>query len=325
MEFTHTILKLTMNAIRLPGLFGLAFLILSGCSQDDSAKKSLLQTVTPPLEATTLYFNGVIQPIRSYPVIPPLDGVIEKKFFTPGTAVAKNQLLLSMASDKIEESFRGALMDYIKASRDYKMSELDFKNTKMLKKYGIVSNVEYLAIEAKNQEAHFALQQASYKLKALMSKMNIPFSFLQNINFDDKKTMDALLIKSSIGIKIYSPDAGVVLIAASLESRHVKANKPLLIIGDMAGIKIPIEISAIHQGKITLGKKALVTSDALPHIRLQGIITGKESQPLLNGLAVTYKAYVTVTHLTDKQKKSIRAGMPVHVAIPVADTRRNHQ
>lgn len=330
------ILRIALQKIILGWLLGILVMTLSGCGGKESKPANIL-TVQAKSETTIQYFSGPIQPLTTYPIISPVDGIIQKRYFSPGTAVAKDQLLFVISSAKLSEIYNNAVIEYIKALRDYNISQVELNGAIILKKYGIVSELEYLATTAKSQNADFAQQQALAKLTTILQDLNIPLSFLEKLKTNDPNSIKAVLSLTNPTIKIFSPATGVAILSGSSnnsappgleninpegEGSLVKANETLLTIGNMSGIIIPIEVSEVHIGKIKVGAPILVTGDAFPNTTLKGTVYIKQRQPIakFGGGATTYQVLIVIPHLTDAQSKSIRIGMNAEVKIPVIES-----
>src|SRR6185312_8242987 len=93
--------------------------LLVGCSGDESAtSSSQIITVKLKPDTTTLYFNSTIEPLESYSLISPADGLAERHF-SYGDRVSKGQLLFTIRSTQARNEYMSALSDYIKVKRDY--------------------------------------------------------------------------------------------------------------------------------------------------------------------------------------------------------------
>lgn len=315
--------------------------IFFGCHRNTSLPADDIMTVEPASSKSVLYFDGNIQPIRTYPIISSIDGVVEKRFFFPGTAVAKNQLLLIISSSKMRDTYRDALVAYIKATRDYNNSQVEMQGVEVLKKYGIISNDEYLATKAKNQDVNFERQQTLAKVSNIMQALRIPLSTLQKINLNEVQTINTILPQSIPSIKIFSPVTGVAIVTHAKSDNQngnssetddvtslnagsvIKVDQVLLSIGDMSGITIPIYVDEVHISDIQEGQSVSVSGDAFPRFTLEGKVHIEKRQSsstpggyLVAGTA-TYAVYVNVSHLTKAQESTLRIGMSATVKVPI--------
>lgn len=326
-------LLIVFQKIALGWALGILILASTGCNRATTKSAPRTMVIVPKTASTMVYFNGPIEPISATNVISPVDGVIQRRYFTPGTAVAKDQLLFVINSSKLNDAYDTALITYIKALRDYSTSQVEMSGSEELKKYGIISNLDYLATKAKNQDASFAQQEALAKLMTIMHELHIPMSFLQILKTADMQSLSNILAQATPTIKIFSPATGIAIIPASAATPTgttnseeigslVKADEQLLSVGDMSGISIPIRVSETRIEQIKVGEKVWVRGDAFPNVVLNGKIYVKEHQPLptYNSGTSTYAVYIIVPHLTEEQKKILRIGMSAEVKIPLIES-----
>lgn len=302
--------------------------VMNGCKRSPSNSNQHPETwvIKRKTMTSTLHFNGPIQPIRVFPIVPLVDGFIDKLFFTPGTVVAKDQLLFIIISNASRDTYRESLINYIKAKRDLETSKIDYEGTEMLNKYGVISKQELISAKAKVQDAKFSEEQAVNKLRALMKQINVPLSIIDKLDPDNIQSINELVLQTSSNIKLFSPISGIAMVKAPSNTAGdtklavgsaVKANDPLIMIGDMSGVSVPIEINEVHIDEVREGEAAIVTGDSFPGIQLKGAIYIKERQPMpsYGGGAASYKVHIFVPHLTKEEMEKIRLGMNAQVTL----------
>jgi len=68
---------------------GVLFSLCAGCGVKESAKAPKTLTVTFQSAATPLYFSGIIEPIKTYNLSAPVEGVVAEMHFHYGENIAK--------------------------------------------------------------------------------------------------------------------------------------------------------------------------------------------------------------------------------------------
>lgn len=316
---------------------GASSFLLSGCNRTPPLSHTRIITVEAAPKQSVLYFDSSIQAIRTFSLTSPIEGYVKKRFFFPGTVVAKDQLLFVIASEKMRDVYNDALVSYIKIVRDYNNNVQEMQGTEVLKKAGIISNEEYLAAKSKSQDINFERQQALNKLTGILNALQIPVNVIEKINPDEIKSIDDLQPKTTPSINIFSPATGIIYATPSSSSASsaaergdisalspgtvVRADTPLITIYDMSGISLPITVNEMQIDTIPEGAKVTITGDAFPDFVLKGEVHIKErlpkndSQP--GGGSASYIVYVDVPHLTLAQQALLRVGMSATAKIEI--------
>jgi len=273
--------------------------------------------------SNTLYFAGKLQPATRTSVVSPVDGVVTKVFFTYGDEIKEKQLMFEINSPKHQQIFQEILTRYLKAKQDVGLSESKTKTSEDLYKQGIIPKDE-LTETKKN----FYL----YKLSFLQEKNNLDAILKYHPNITDlsKLTINDTDIVTKIldvsaqteNVSIFSPKTGVVLFPEGREDEYkvkigseVRTSQVLAYLGDISSVIVKIEINESNINQIKVGEEAIVTCNAFPDLKLSGHITNIDSQAIGNQDLPIFTAIVTVPEITEEQKKIVRVGMGVKVAI----------
>jgi len=196
-----------------------------------------LYTISTQNITQTLYYSGTISPISNSPVVSPTAGVIDQKFFLYGQMVKKNQPLLHIESNKIQNDMRDARVAYLKALDDYNQ-KLNWKNSdtvlgaeqtylsaqrsltqsknsweenQKLYQLGIISHDALVQSQNSYLDAQNSVQQANRAYKAALAQGtgdNLIMSQLALANSKDK--YDSLQTQVNAH-EINSPADGIIL------------------------------------------------------------------------------------------------------------------
>ena len=121
-------------------------LTLGGCKKDTEKKDQQAPTIVvakAQTSVTRLYFKGTLAPLKTEPVLSPVDGTITELFFKYGDFVKKDQNIASMDSDKLADDYREAVTKFLQAKDTYENSLRSYTGTEALYKAGVISADEY--------------------------------------------------------------------------------------------------------------------------------------------------------------------------------------
>jgi len=311
-------------------LFCFPLLLCSGCDKGSSPQSPKTLVITQQPNITTLYFNGMIEPLETYNISAPADGTIAEMHFKYGENIHKNQLLLIVNSPQTATDYQTAIGEYLKNKKDYSNGQIEMRNTEELKKLGLVSEDEYRTKQSQANSAALAFSQATRKLQALLRKIGVPSEKIEQLDIGDIQAVNMALSQPAEKIKIYAPDNGVALLPEKSSSAtgsiggeslklgtQVKAGQSLLMVGDMSGIALGVKASEININAIKLGQKALITSDAIPDLKLEGKVEHVDHQAVSNesGGIPSFIVRIKVPVLTPQQRKEIRVGMSAQLEL----------
>lgn len=306
----------------------LLFSMLTGCSGDKKDNEKVQwKTVTVKAQTlnTPLYFSGVVAPIKTIPIISPIDGTIQDQSFSYGNQVNEGQALLTIFSAKLQENFSSAISDYLKKMEDYKTKVRQFNASKELWNLKFISFDEYDQSISDKNDAYVALLQSEYKIIKIAKQLGVYEQLLKIKKITPELTKEFLL-QSRNTIQVLAPKTGIALfpVAGSgsdsakpvKQGMEIKSGQVLLDIGDLSGYLINVKVSEVDINQIKVGQAAEVTGPAFPSITLKGHVSSVNAQAKSDGSSLPeFPISVEVTKVTPKQQKIIHIGMSAKVAI----------
>lgn len=114
--------------------------ILSACGEKSSKPKQEIVTVTTKPFSTSLYFSGIVQPLKTMVITNPMDGVVHDMLFHYGDKVKPNQLLFAISSEKFRTEYKNMLMQYIKAKNESNTTYGQLVQSEFLHKNELISD-----------------------------------------------------------------------------------------------------------------------------------------------------------------------------------------
>ncbi len=307
-------------------------LLLYKCMHRHAGKTpegSSVVTVAAKSQGSTLFFSGIVQPLKTIVVTTPAEGVISDMTFHFGDEVKPGQLLFSISSDKFQTDYKSALMQYIKAKTDYVNGQSLMREGQFLHKNQLISDDDYKAKETGYYNAQLAMVQAKDTLDDMLKQMDLHGMSLYDLKIEDIDKIIKLLHAQSARQQIHvsAPAAGVVLLAGKgegsdgelkkvLKGDQVKQGDLLAVIGDVSGLTIHISVSEFNINQLKVGQAVQVTGAAFPDFVLQGKISAinRQAEASQGGLPV-FPIEIIVPTLTPEQQKVIHMGMSAKVAI----------
>lgn len=282
---------------------------------------------------TLLTFSGFANPLESYNVTSPVDGLVQYVATNYGNPVHKNQLLYIIKSTKLNSDFRTNLEGYIKAKSAYESALFKFNGNKELYALGLISKISYNDSENEVKNNQLALIELEQQFQNVLNILHINFNELKMLSLENLQRFNEIVDKTSKGIKIFSNANGNLLFSSKTMGSSsdfdtgskgpiklhstVKEGQVLAVIANMTGLKLQITVSETDFKNIYLGQKAKVTVPAYSSVELNGkvsYITHQANSADLNNIP-TYNAEVIVPYLTLEQRSSIQVGMSVQVVL----------
>lgn len=343
--------RLNMRQLMIIALLGI---FLLGCHPGENSKKNTqMQTVTATLKSmpTELYYSGTIGPIDVDPVISPADGNVAKIYFKYGQRVTKGQLLMVISSTKLQQDYRTALTDYLKAHADFLNNSFNYQGAMQLKNAQIMSQQEFSSEQEQYENSRLTYIIAKNALEQTIQKMPsiTQPTQLEKLTIDDIATISGILHQEYDNLNIESPAAGVVLLPSKTDNTsgdsssdgssdssdggdsgsndksirvgsQVKEQQALVAIGDLSGLSTTMQVSELVINKIKPQLPVMVTVEALPDITFKGIVkaVGAQAQTSAEGgqsSLATFPVTVVVPTVTPQQSQLIRVGMTAKVQI----------
>lgn len=320
-----------------PFLF-ISFLILLAVSCSSHHKvaattshgKQETVTVKEQPFSTTLYYSGIIQPLKTVVITSPADGVIQEMMFHFGDEVKPNNLLFTISSEKFQSDYKTALMQYIKSKNEYNTNHNQLEEGKFLHKNQLISDDEYKTKESAFYNAQLALIQAQEVLHNMLKQLSVQGFSMDDLTIEniDKITQALNAQGDSQKLRISAPASGVVLLPTKTDNEseskkigkgdQVKQGDVLAVIGDTTGLTIRVNVNEFNINQLKIGQKVKVTGAAFPDFVLSGEISGidHQAQSGTNGIP-SFPIEVVVPTLTKQQQDVIHVGMSAKVEIDV--------
>jgi multidrug efflux pump subunit AcrA (membrane-fusion protein) len=302
---------------------------LAGCNDKvNTHTKHEVMTVTSQPISTSLFYSGIIQPLKTIVVTSPSDGVIDGMLFHYGDTVTSRQLLFTITSGKFQSDYKTALMAYIKAKTEFSNSENQLKEGEFLHKNQLISDDDYKTKQTNFYNSRLALLQTKDALSTLIKQLDVqgfnPYDL--SIEDVDKITRALQVQNNSQTLQVMAPVSGVVLLPMKNDSdtdikkitkgEQVKQGDLLAMIGDLSGLTIHVDVNEFNINQIHAGQKVKITGIAFPDFVLQGQIAGIDRQGQMNqGGVPVFPVEVIVPSLTKEQQNIIHAGMSAKVEI----------
>ncbi len=289
-------------------------------------------TVTAQPLNSTLYYSGLIEPLKTMVVTSPADGVINSMMFHYGDVVQEGQALFEIVSEKFQTDYKAALMQYIKAKTDFVNQQTQMQQGEFLHKNQLISDDDFKAKQTNFYNAQLALLQAKETLDHLSKQVNLQGMDLYELKIEEIDKISQLLHNQN-GIRqlhVAASRTGVVLLPPKSDSDgdlkkiaigdQVKQGDVLAVIGNENGFSIRINVSEFNINQLKIGQAVQVTGAAFPNFILHGVVAGlnRQGQTTQGGLP-TFPVEISVNNLTSAQKAVIHMGMSAKVAISLGD------
>ena len=112
------------------------------------AKKVTIITAKKQAIIKDLYFSGVLEPIKTIPVLSPVQGRVVKLHFKYGQHINKNQHLVKLSSTQLATDYRKAIQNYLQKKNTFTTGMESFTGTKALYKAGVISRSGFLTAQS---------------------------------------------------------------------------------------------------------------------------------------------------------------------------------
>lgn len=307
---------------------------LSACSSSSHDKKGVkkeekLSLVAKPL-SSTLFYSGVIQPLKTRVVTCPAEGVIQEMMVHYGDHVKAGQLLFTISSEKFQSEYKAALMQYVKAKNDFDTSHGQLAQAEFLHKNELISDDDFKTKKSGYYTSQLALIQAKETLNSMLKQLTVQGFKLEDLKIENiDKITEALHSQADAQkLRIVAPVDGVVLLPTKSESDsetkkigkgdQVKQGDVLAVIGDTSGLTVRVNVNEFNINELRLKQNVSVSGAAFPKFALQGHISGidRQAQTVSGGMPV-FPIEITVPSLTPEQQKVIHIGMSSKVEIHI--------
>lgn len=311
---------------------------VSACgNKKQEGGKTKVVSAEKKIITTNLYYSGVIEPLSFKPVPTPVEGTIKELHFEYGQAVKKDDLLISLYSRQLQDTYRTTLTTYLTAKRTYLDSLTSFEGTKVLHERKIVSDEEFKNEQSRVDSNRLAYVNALYNLEQGLKDVpgeRVP-EFKENIeklSFQETTRIEEILDRKMDIIQLYASNDGIALLPKKGESgegaqdkeisegQGVKKGENLVSLGDLSSIAILVKVNEIDINRVKVGQKVDVTVPALPGETLKGEIRSISSQArsdARSGGLASFPAKIVVKEMSDRQRKLIRIGMSAKVSVNI--------
>lgn len=305
--------------------------MLSACKHETSTTEhSNVITVTAKPVTTTLFFSGIIQPLKTVVITSPAEGVIDDMAFHYGDVVKLSDPLFTISSDKFQSDYKNALLQYIKAKTDFTNNLSQLKQAEFLHKNALISDDEFKAKKNNYYSSQLSLVQAKDVLGAMLKQLDVQGFNLYDLSIEDIDKISQAFHTQSISQKLHitAPASGVALLPIKNDSDNqvkklmkgdqVKQGDVLAMIGDVSGLTIHINVNEFNINQLKIGQKVKVTGSAFADVVLMGKISGIDRQGQVGqGGIPTFPVDIIVPTLTAKQQADIHIGMSAKVEIDI--------
>ncbi len=280
--------------IFLPVLL-IPFLFILSCSKNGDGIKPTIGTITE-----SVYASGIIKAENQYAVFPTVNGILQKIHIVPGESVREGQLLFEIESEKAQLNTESAKLAYqlsqqssqyirdkidemelkVQALRDkLEVDESVYLRNKNIKKYNIISEVDYERIELTYNNSRLNYETAKKQLAQLKSQLeNDQKRNAINLKSTEKSQND-YNIKSAVSGKMYD-----VLVK---EGSLVSPQTILAVIGEANTFLMELEVDENDMVQIKIGQKAMVTMDSYSGAVFEAIVD--KIYPIMNERSRTFR------------------------------------
>ncbi len=284
---------------------------------------------------TRLFYKGSLAPIRSTPVLCPVDGFVTKILFKYGEEVKAGQLLLTIKATGLATKYRQAVSDFLQKKAALETQTSTYEGDKELYKAGVMSRVDFDNARNTFATSVLNLSQSRISLEKILKQADVRFKSVEGLKLSQAKQVIKILERTFANISIHSPSKGVVLIPVEVKSSSgesksnalvsgspVKAQQSVLALGDPTGYRVKFQVSEINIVQMKAGLKAEVSGDSFPGIKLKGYVKQVAVQADPNqsggGSGVSmFKVVVNVPNVSAIDRKNIRIGMSAKVEIEI--------
>lgn len=266
--------------VRLHRVLALSLLLVSllACGKDDEpvkpsatskdgvvtltaaqvASSKLSTAVVEAREASnTLRLPGTlaVDPRRSWRVSPVVEGVVEEVRAAPNDVVRSGDILARLRSAALGD----AQVAWLEARANLRIASARRDRNFGLRKQAVVSEAQWLQVDAEFQRAQVSLAQASHKLAlAGMSPRQVEALESAGRRFGD--------------MVLSSPANGVVLAATVARGQVLAAGENAFEVADLSKLWVTVHVSVANLAQVRPGAKATVRVSGSPREGWDGVI-----------------------------------------------------
>src|ERR1700737_1573240 len=134
--------------------------ILTACQYQSKNDNKKIMTVKASPLTTTLYYTGIIEPLKTVVVASNAGGTIDKMLFQYGNYVKLGQLLFIINSEKFQTDYTTNLMQYIKSKTDFYVKQNQLKEGEFLHNNQLISDDDFNTKKINFYDAQLAMLQS---------------------------------------------------------------------------------------------------------------------------------------------------------------------
>lgn len=307
------------------------FCNLFACSNPDNSTQETTITVSEKTIKNHVYYSGIIQPLKTFIVMSPEEGIVESIDFHYGDLVQPAQLLFTIHSEKFQSEYKTALMQYIKSKTEFNNNRGQLTEAKFLYQNQLISDDDFRSKQTNFYTSQLSLVQAEDALSNMIKQLDVKDFNYYALTIEDIDKINQILHAKdgSQKIRVFAPSQGVVLIPMKNDREDsalkkimvgdsVKKGDMLAMIGDVSGFMIHISVNEFNVNQLKVGQAVTITGTAFPEYILRGNIENidHQAQPSTGGLPV-FPVEIRVPHITSGERANIHIGMSAKVDISI--------
>ena len=282
-----------MNILKISSLI-LVSISLS-CSNKDVGLKPEIGDITE-----SVYASGTIKAEGQYTVFPMVNGVLKKVNVVPFQQINDGQLLFEIESEKAELNTENARLAYelsqesnhyikdkiaemelkVQAAKDkLALDESIYNRNKNIKKFNIISDVEFEKVELAFNSSKLNLQTAQKQLDQFRIQLKNDQTRNSNNLKISKVSQNDYAVKSAISGQLFD-----VLIK---EGTLVTPQTPLAIVGKAASFLLELEVDENDMVRVAMGQKVFITMDSYKNQVFEAVVS--KIYPIMDLRSRTFK------------------------------------
>ncbi len=312
-------------------ILGMMFSFLLACSHQEKSHEQTIITVKETQLKNHIYYSGIIQPLKTFVVMSPEEGIVESMNFHYGDLVNHQQLLFTIHSEKFLSEYKTALMQYIKSKTEFNNNRGQLTEAKFLYQNKLISDDDFKSKQTNFYTAQLSMVESENTLTTLIKQLDVKGFNFYSLTIEDIDKINQILHAEdgSQKIRILAPSKGVVLVPMKNEAsenvqkkiligNEVKKGDMLAMIGDISGFVIHINVNEFNVNQLKVGQDVIVTGSAFPKYILQGKIANIDHQAQSSGGGLpVFPVEILVPDLIPDARANIHIGMSAKVDISI--------
>lgn len=315
--------------------------------------------VTAAPIASRVTVTGVIAAGKTVPIVAPFDGLVREKRTQLGDRVVAGEVLLVMDPGEVQTRLRDAQSALLKAAMavdgldrwedstdvtrarrvleaaesELAVLEQRVAETKALLDRGIVSRNEFDALAQQRDRQRLTVAGAQQDLAAVRNRGSADNRKIADLDLLNARARLVDIERQVEGTVVRSPAAGVLTRPPPSASHTAESlgavepgvklarGQPVFIIADTTTLTMVGKVDEVDVGRIRVGQRAEITSDAFPGPPIAGrvVSVSAEAAPLPGGgRAPSFEVRASFAGEADGKGQGIRIGMSARMAVEVA-------